>query len=251
MLSRYGQSALADAPLFAALMSIPSFGRYPPLDLTPQRQKDLTIDALIRQVLAPTPQRPVLFLLEDAHWIDPTTLELVNRTIEVIKSSAFFALVTFRPDFFSPWLDRSHVTMLRLERLSRDEVGTMLVDLTAGKRLPAEVSEIIVSKTDGVPLFVEEMTQAILETGVLEDVGERYPCSSRPDRRSLRFRSPFHDSLVARLDRLAAPIKGGCADQGRYRSRIPISAACRAHADARRRHARFCARAADSCGSHL
>jgi class 3 adenylate cyclase/predicted ATPase len=204
LLSRFGQSALADAPLFAALMSIPSFGRYPPLDLTPQRQKDLTIDALIRLVLAPTPQRPVLFLLEDAHWIDPTTFELVNRTIEVIKSSAFFALVTFRPDFFSPWLDRSHVTMLRLERLSRDEVGAMLVDLTAGKRLPAEVSEIIVSKTDGVPLFVEEMTKAILETGVLEDVGERYVLQGPISIPSIPV--TLHDSLVARLDRLA-PIK--------------------------------------------
>jgi class 3 adenylate cyclase/predicted ATPase len=204
LLSRFGQSTLADAPLFAALMSIPSFGRYPPLDLSPQRQKDLTIDALIRQALAPTPQTPMLFLLEDAHWIDPTTLELVNRTIEIIKSSAFFALVTFRPDFFSPWLDRSHVTMLRLERLSRDEVGAMLVDLTAGKRLPAEVSEIIVSKTDGVPLFVEEMTKAILETGVLEDVGERYVLQGPMAVPSIPV--TLHDSLVARLDRLA-PIK--------------------------------------------
>jgi class 3 adenylate cyclase/predicted ATPase len=204
LLSRFGQSVLADAPLFAALLSIPSFGRYPPLDLTPQRQKDLTIDALIRQALASTPNRTVLFLLEDVHWIDPTTLELVNRTIEVVKSSAFFALITFRPDFFSPWLDRSHVTMFRLERLSKDEVDAMLVDLTAGKPLPAEVSEIIVSKTDGVPLFVEEMTKAILETGVLEDVGERYVLQGPIALPSIPV--TLHDSLVARLDRLA-PIK--------------------------------------------
>jgi class 3 adenylate cyclase/predicted ATPase len=204
LLARFGQRTLADAPLFAALMSIPSFGRYPPLDLTPQRQKEHTIDALIRQALALTLQRPVLFLLEDAHWIDPTTLELVNRTVEAINSSAFFALVTFRPDFFSPWLDKSHVTMLRLERLSRDEVGAMLVDLTAGKRLPIEVSEIILNKTDGVPLFVEEMTKAILETGVLEDVGERYVLQGPIAVPSIPV--TLHDSLVARLDRLA-PIK--------------------------------------------
>jgi class 3 adenylate cyclase/predicted ATPase len=204
LLSRSGQSTLADAPLFAALMSIPSFGRYPALDLAPQRQKDLTIDALIRHVMAPTPRKPMLFLLEDAHWMDPTTLELVNRTIEVIKTSAFLALITFRPDFFSPWLDRSHVTMMRLERLSQDEVGTMLVDLTAGKRLPAEVSEIIVSKTDGVPLFVEEMTKAILETGVLEDVGDRYVLQGPIAVPSIPV--TLHDSLMARLDRLA-PIK--------------------------------------------
>ena len=204
LLSRFGQSVLVDAPLFAALLSIPSFGRYPPLDLTPQRQKDLTIDALIRQALASTPKGPVLFLLEDVHWIDPTTLELVNRTIEAVKSSAFFALITFRPDFFSPWLDRSHVTMFRLERLSKDEVDAMLVDLTAGKPLPDEVSEIIVSKTDGVPLFVEEMTKAILETGVLEDVGERYVLQGPIALPSIPV--TLHDSLVARLDRLA-PIK--------------------------------------------
>ena len=136
--------------------------------------------------------------------MDPTTLELLNRTIEAIKSSPFFALITFRPDFFSPWLDRSHVTMLRLERLTRDEVGAMLVDLTAGKRLPAEVSEIIVSKTDGVPLFVEEMTKAILETGVLEDVGERYVLQGPIAVPSIPV--TLHNSLMARLDRLA-PIK--------------------------------------------
>ena len=204
LLSRVGQSTLADAPLFAALLSIPSVGRYPPLDLTPQRQKDLMIDALIRQALAYTPKRPVLFLLEDAHWADPTTLELLNRTIEAIRSSPFFALITFRPDFFSPWLDRSHVTMLRLERLTRDEVGAMLIDLTAGKRLPTEVSEIILNKTDGVPLFVEEMTKAILETGVLEDVGERYVLHGPIAVPSIPV--TLHDSLVARLDRLA-PIK--------------------------------------------
>jgi class 3 adenylate cyclase/predicted ATPase len=204
LLSRVGQSTLADAPLFAALLSIPSVGRYPPVDLTPQRQKDLTIDALIRQALAYTPKRPVLFILEDAHWTDPTTLELLNRTIEAIRSSPFFALITFRPDFFSPWLDRSHVTMLRLERLSRDEVEAMLVDLTAGKRLPTEVSEIILNKTDGVPLFVEEMTKAILETGVLEDVGERYVLQGPIAVPSIPV--TLHDSLMARLDRLA-PIK--------------------------------------------
>jgi class 3 adenylate cyclase/predicted ATPase len=204
LLSRSGQPTLADAPLFAALLSIPSIGRYPPLDLPPQRQKDLTIDALIRQTLASTPKRPVLFVLEDAHWLDPTTLELVNRTIEAVKSSAFFALITFRPDFFSPWLDRSHVTMFRLERLSKDEVDAMLVDLTAGKRLPSEVSEIIVSKSDGVPLFVEEMTKAILETGVLEDVGERYVLQGPIAAPSIPV--TLHDSLMARLDRLA-PIK--------------------------------------------
>jgi len=202
-LSGLGQPVLADAALFAALMSIPHVGRYPALDLTPQRQRDLTIEALIRLVVAYTPRMPVLFVLEDAHWIDPTTLELVSRTIEAMRSVPFFGLITFRPDFFAPWLDRPHVTMLRLERLSKGEVGAMLADLTGGKRLPAEVSEIIVSKTDGVPLFVEEMTKAILETGMLDDAGETYVLQpiAVPS-----IPVTLHDSLMARLDRLA-PIK--------------------------------------------
>jgi predicted ATPase len=185
-------------------MSISGVGRYPPLDMTPQRQKDLTIDALIRQALALTPKRPALALLEDVHWLDPTTLELLDRTVEAIKSSRMLILMTFRPDFFAPWLDRSHVAMLQLERLSKDEVGTMLADLTDGKDLPAELSEVIVSKTDGVPLFVEEMTKAILETGMLEDVGERYVLQGPIAIPSIPV--TLHDSLMARLDRLA-PIK--------------------------------------------
>ena len=204
LLFRYGQLTLADAPLFAALLSVPSVGRYPPLDMTPQRQKDLTIDALIRQALARTPEKPALALLEDVHWIDPTTLELLDRTVEAIKASRMLILITFRPEFFAPWLDQSHVTMLQLERLNKDEVGTMLTDLTAGKGLPDELSEVIVSKTDGVPLFVEEMTKAILETGVVEDMGERYVLQGPMTVPSIPV--TLHDSLMARLDRLA-PIK--------------------------------------------
>ena len=115
----------------------------------------------------------MLFLLEDMHWIDPTTLELINRTIESVKTAAVVMVITFRPDFFPPWLDGSHVTMLRLERLGRDQVVAMISDLATGKELPTEVSETIISKTDGVPLFVEEMTKAILETNAFEAPGER------------------------------------------------------------------------------
>jgi class 3 adenylate cyclase/tetratricopeptide (TPR) repeat protein len=204
LLSRYGQAMLADAPLIAALLSIPNVGRYERLELTPQRRKDLTIDSLIRQALAFAPEKPVLALLEDVHWMDPTTLELLDRTVEAIKPSRMLILMTFRPDFFAPWLGQPHVTMLRLERLSKDEVGTMLADLTGGKGLPAELSEVIVSKTDGVPLFVEEMTKAILETGVLDDGGERSTLQRPISVPSIPV--TLHDSLMARLDRLA-PIK--------------------------------------------
>jgi class 3 adenylate cyclase/tetratricopeptide (TPR) repeat protein len=204
LLAQFGQSSLANAPLLAALLSIPNVGRYPSLDLTPQRQKELTIKALIHQALAYSPKQPVLFLVEDVHWMDPTSLELVNRTIEAIKSVPFLALLTFRPDFFAPWLHQPHVTLLRLEKLGQAEVGAMITDLTAGKGLPAEVADIILSKTDGVPLFVEELTKAILETGMLEDAGDRYVLHGEFVIPSIPV--TLHDSLLARLDRLA-PIK--------------------------------------------
>jgi class 3 adenylate cyclase/predicted ATPase len=203
-LSRAGQAALADAPLYAALLSIPASGRYPPLRLTPQRQKDLTISALIHWLMSFAASQPLLFVLEDAHWIDATTLETVSRALEAIKSTPVLGLITFRPDFFPPWLDQSHVTMLRLERLGRDLVETMITDITGGKKLPADVSELIVSKTDGVPLFVEEMTKAILETGLLKDEGDRYIMPSPLAAPTIP--ATLHDSLMARLDRLA-PIK--------------------------------------------
>ena len=203
-LSRAGQAILADAPLYAALLSIPSSGRYPTLDLTPQRQKDLTISALIRQLHSFAALQPVLFVLEDIHWIDATTMELISRTIESINTVPVLGLITFRPDFFPPWLDQSHVTMLRLDRLGRDQVGAMIADISGFKRLPAEVSELIVNKTDGVPLFVEEMTKAILESGLLKDTGDRY---IMPAPLSLpAIPATLHDSLMARLDKLA-PIK--------------------------------------------
>jgi predicted ATPase len=203
-LSRAGQAILADAPLYAALLSIPSSGRYPTLELTPQRQKELTISALIRQLLSLAASQPVLFILEDAHWIDATTMELIDRTIESITTAPVLVVITFRPDFSPPSLDQPHVTMLRLERLGRDQVGKMITDISGSKNLPSEVSELIVSKTDGVPLFVEEMTKAILESGLLKDTGDRYIMPAPLSAPAIP--ATLHDSLMARLDRLA-PIK--------------------------------------------
>jgi class 3 adenylate cyclase/predicted ATPase len=203
-LSRAGQAILADAPLYAALLSIPSSGRYPTLELTPQRQKELTISALIRQLLSLAASQPVLFILEDAHWIDATTMELIDRTIESITAAPVLVVITFRPDFSPPSLDQPHVTMLRLERLGRDQVGKMITDISGSKNLPSEVSELIVSKTDGVPLFVEEMTKAILESGLLKDTGDRYIMPAPLSAPAIP--ATLHDSLMARLDRLA-PIK--------------------------------------------
>ena len=163
LLAGAGQSVLSDAGLFAALLSIPTSGRYPTPDLTPQRQKDLTIDALIHQILALAHMQPVLLVLEDVHWIDPTTLELMNRTIEQLKSVPVLCLATYRPDFSPPWLGQPHVTMLRLERLDHEQAGAMISNVTGGKQLPAEVYEDILIKSDGIPLFVEELTKTVLE----------------------------------------------------------------------------------------
>ena len=130
VLSQAGDASLADAPLYAALLSIPSDARYPALKLTPQRQKELTIAALSRQLLGLACSRPVLLLIEDVHWIDATTLEAISRSIPLIKTAPVFLLITFRPEFMPPWLDQSHVTMLRLNRLPREQVGAMVIDVT-------------------------------------------------------------------------------------------------------------------------
>ncbi|MGA8411936.1 MAG: AAA family ATPase, partial [Xanthobacteraceae bacterium] len=202
LLSQIGPEILADAPLYAALLSIPTYGRYPALELTSRRQKDLTIEALIRQVLTLARTKPVLFVIEDAHWIDPSTLEGANRLIEAAKTAPVLLLVTYRPEFIPPWLDQKHVTLIQLNRLERDKASAMVRDVSGGKELPAEVLEQIISKTDGVPLFVEELTKMVLESGLLRDAGDIYISVGPLPRLSIP--STLHDSLMARLDRLNA-----------------------------------------------
>jgi predicted ATPase len=202
LLSQIAPEIVADAPLYAALLSIPTDGRYPALDLTPRRRKDLTIEALTCQVLTLARTKPVLFVIEDAHWIDPSTLEAANRFIEAVKTAPVLLLITFRPEFFPPWLDQPHVTMIQLNRLGRDKASAMIRDLAGGKELPAEVLEPIISKTDGVPLFVEELTKMVLESGLLRDAGDRYITVGPLPR--LAIPTTLHDSLMARLDRLGA-----------------------------------------------
>jgi class 3 adenylate cyclase/predicted ATPase len=204
VLALAGQPTPAEIGLYATLLSIPTGAGYSQTDLTPQRQKELTIDALIRQLVALAQSRPVLFILEDAHWIDPTTLELVNRTVRSIKTAPVLFLLTFRPDFLPPWLDQPHVTMLQLEKLSRDQAGAMILEVTGGKKIPDEVYDQIISKTDGVPLFIEELTKAVLESGLLRLAGERYVIDGPLP--PLAIPTTLHDSLMARLDRFA-PVK--------------------------------------------
>jgi class 3 adenylate cyclase/DNA-binding response OmpR family regulator/predicted ATPase len=204
VLSQAGAATLLDTPLYASLLSIPTHGLYLSPDLTPQRQKDLTIAALIRQVLGLALTRPVIVELADAHWIDFSTLELLSRYIASIKTARVFVLVSFRPDFFPPWLDESHVTMLSLNRLARGQIEDIILDVAESKELPRALHERIVSKTDGVPLFAEELTKTVLETGLLQDAGDHYIAVGPPLPHAIP--TTLQGSLTARLDRLG-PIK--------------------------------------------
>jgi class 3 adenylate cyclase/predicted ATPase len=200
MLSRAGAATRADIPLYASLLSIPADGLYSSRDLTPQRQRDLTNAALLRQGLGLALARPAVIVFEDAHWIDSSTLELLNRFIASIKAARVFVLVSFRPEFFPQWLDASHVTMLRLNRLPREQSEAIIFDVAGHKELPHELHEQIIRKADGIPLFAEELTKTVLESGLLQDTGERYVTVGAVP--SLAIPTTLLGSLTARLDRL-------------------------------------------------
>jgi class 3 adenylate cyclase/predicted ATPase len=188
-------------PLVAALLGVPTGDRYALPELTPQRQKQRTLEMLVDQLEVLAAGQPVLLVYEDAHWIDPTTQELLGLAIERIQHLAVLAIVTFRPEFVPPWSSQPQVSALVLTRLGRRD-GAAMVDRVLGeKKLPAEVSAQIVAKTDGVPLFVEELTKTVLESGLLSDAGDRYELAGPLP--PLAIPSTLHDSLLARLDRLA------------------------------------------------
>jgi class 3 adenylate cyclase len=191
-------------PLIAALLGVPTEGRYPALEPTPQTQKQRTLEVLVGQLEGLAAAEPVLVTYEDVHWSDPTTQELLGLAIERIQRLPVLLLITFRPEFTPAWAAQPHVSALALTRLGRRD-GAALVDRVVGnKALPAEVAAQIVAKTDGVPLFVEELTKTVLESGLLADAGDRYELSGPLP--PLAIPSTLHDSLLARLDRLA-PVK--------------------------------------------
>jgi class 3 adenylate cyclase len=191
-------------PLIAALLGLPTEDRYPPLDLTPQCQKQRTLEVLVDQLEGLAAAQPVLVTYEDVHWIDPTTQELLSLAIERIQHLPVLAIITFRPEFTPPWSRRPHVSALALTRLGRREGAALVEQVVGDKALPDEVAAQIVAKTDGVPLFVEELTKTVLESGLLADAGDHYELS-RP-LPPLAIPATLHDSLLARLDRLA-PVK--------------------------------------------
>ena len=193
-----------DVPLLAALLGVPTGDRYPPLTLTPDTQKRRTLQALVDQLAGLAAQQPVLSLYEDVHWIDPSTLELLTLVIERIRQLPVLLLLAFRPQFQPPWTGQAHVTTLTMNRLGRRQGADLVARVTGDKSLPAEIVDQIVARTDGVPLFIEELTKTVLDSGLLADAGDHYELSGPLP--PLAIPTTLHDSLMARLDRLA-PIK--------------------------------------------
>jgi class 3 adenylate cyclase/predicted ATPase len=186
-------------PLVASLLSLPHETRYPALALSPQRQKQRLLKVLVEQIEALARERPVLAIFEDAQWIDPSTLEFLGLVIERVQHLRVLVLVTFRPGFTPPWATLAHATLLPLNRLGRHQAAAMVERLSGSQPLPPEIRDEIVARTDGVPLFLEELTKTVLESGLLTDAQTHpLPPAAIP--------ATLHDSLMARLDRLA-PVK--------------------------------------------
>jgi len=198
MLAQTSTSA-RDAVLFADMLSLPNDGRFPALDLTPQQRRQRTLEALISQMEALTRQNPVLMIFEDAQWIDPTSLEVLGRIVDRIKNLPALLIVTFRPEFNPPWVGQSRVTSVTLNRLGEREAAAIIARLVGNKELPADVMAEIVERTDGIPLFVEEMTKAVLEA---EGEGEARRTVAAVPSPALAVPASLHASLMARLDRL-------------------------------------------------
>jgi class 3 adenylate cyclase len=156
-------TSIEDAALFAEMLSLPNDGRYPALDLEPQQRRQRTLEALVAQLEALTRSNPVLMIFEDAHWADPTSLELFSRTVDRIRTLRVLLIVTFRPEFDPPWIGRPYVTALTINRLAEREVSAMIDRLVGNKLIPASIRQDIIERTDGIPLFVEEITKAVLE----------------------------------------------------------------------------------------
>ena len=188
-----------DATLFAELLSLPNDGRCPALDLAPEQRRQGTMKALIAQTEALTRQNPVLMIFEDAHWTDPTSLEVFGQVVDRIKTLPVLLIVTFRPEFNAPWAGRSNVMSLALNRLGQRETAAIIAGLVGNKELPADVLADIVERTDGIPLFVEEMTKAVLEA---ESEGEAQRTAAAVPSSALALPASLHASLMARLDRL-------------------------------------------------
>jgi class 3 adenylate cyclase len=188
-----------DAALFAEMLSLPNDGRYPALELAPEQRRQKTLEALSVQLESLARFGPVLMIVEDAHWGDPTSLEAFGRTVDRIANLPVLLMVTFRPEFKAPWVGQPHVTALAINPLGHRDVGNMIDRVVGNKLLPADVRRDIIERTDGIPLFVEEMTKAVLEAG--GELEAKQTAASVPSP-ALAVPASLHASLMARLDRL-------------------------------------------------
>jgi len=191
-----------DVPFLADLLSLPTSERHPLPNLSPQRKKERTLEALLRGLQGLARRQRVVAIVEDAHWIDPTSRELLDLAVPRVRNLPVLLIVTFRPEFQPPWTSQPHVTMLVLNRLDRRERAALVTYIAGGKALPDDVVAQIVERTDGVPLFVEELTKSVLESGILREEEGRYVLDGPLP--PLAIPTSLHASLTARLDRLAS-----------------------------------------------
>jgi class 3 adenylate cyclase/predicted ATPase len=198
-LLRQSWASAEDAALFVRMLSLPNDGRYPVLELPPQQRRQTTMDALVRQVEILSRAGPLLVVFEDAHWADPTSLELMGRLASHVAGHRVLMVISFRPEFESPWSPQAHVTALALNRLGPGDVDVMINHIVGNNPLPVAVRQDIIERTDGIPLFVEEMTKAVLETAS-EATAQRIAASVPLP--AIAVPASLHASLMARLDRL-------------------------------------------------
>src|SRR5499426_508665 len=197
-------TSIQDVALIAEMLSLPNDGRYPALELTPHQRRQKTLEALTAQMEILSRQSPVLMVVEDAHWADPTSLEAFGRAVDRVRTLRVLLLVTFRPEFEAPWVGRPYVAALIVNRLAEHEAGAMIERLASNRLPSASIRQDIIERTDGIPLFVEEMTKAVLEAGSETAAARAIAAIPSP---ALAVPASLHASLMARLDRLGGPAK--------------------------------------------
>ena len=188
-----------EVSLFADMLSLPNDGRYPALNMTPEQRRQHTLEVLGSQVEALSRSKPVLMIFEDAHWTDPTSLEALSKIVDRVRNLRVLLIVTFRPEFEPPWIGRPYVTPLTINRLAQRDIEAMINRVVGNNPLPASLRQDIIERTDGIPLFVEEMTKAVLEGGS-EGAAQR-TIASIPSP-AVGVPASLQASLMARLDRL-------------------------------------------------
>ncbi|MBV8987581.1 MAG: AAA family ATPase, partial [Solirubrobacterales bacterium] len=201
VLARSAALTAQEMAALADLLSLPAGEQFRLQELTPQKRKELVFSAFFAHMRGLAARRPVLLLFEDLHWIDPTSLELLGLGVERLTELRALLVFTARPEFVPPWPGHAHITMVSLARLGRRDGAALIQQVTSGKLLPSDVMDQILARTDGVPLFVEELTKTVLESGLLQERDDRY-VAERP-LASLAIPATLHASLMARLDRLA------------------------------------------------